>query len=47
MRGVLVEVPERMLAERRRLGLDGHDEMWDGVVHLVPPPDGRHQRLGS
>ena len=47
MRGVLVEVPERMLAERRRLGLDGHDEMWDGVVHMVPPASGRHQRLGS
>lgn len=47
MRGVLVEVPEQMLAERRRLGLDGRDEMWDGVVHMVPPASGRHQRLGT
>lgn len=47
MRAVLLEVPEPMLDERRRLGLDGRDEMWDGVVHLVPPPGGRHQRLGS
>jgi Uma2 family endonuclease len=47
MRGVLIEVPEQMLAERARLGLDGRDEMWDGVVHMVPPAGGRHQRLGS
>ncbi|WP_167761061.1 Uma2 family endonuclease [Geodermatophilus sp. DF01-2] len=47
MRGVLVEVPEQMLAERRRLGLDGRDEMWEGVLHMVPPAGGRHQRLGS
>ena len=46
MRGVLVEVPEQMLAERRRLGLDGRDEMWDGVVHLLPPASERHQQGG-
>ena len=47
MRGVLLEVPERMLAERRSLGLDVHDEMWDGVVHMAPPPSEPHQRLGG
>ncbi|RBY80937.1 hypothetical protein DQ238_07850 [Geodermatophilus sp. TF02-6] len=42
---MLVEVPEALLAERRRLGLDGRDEMWEGVVHVVPPAGGPHQRL--
>ncbi len=36
-----------MLAERRRLGLDGRDEMWNRVLHMVPPAGGPHQRLGS
>lgn len=47
MRAVLLEVPEAMLAERRRLGLDGRDEMWNRVLHMVPPPGGPHQRLGT
>jgi len=34
-----------MLAERQRLGLDRFDEMWEGVLHMVPPPKGRHQLL--
>lgn len=38
---------EAMLVERRRLGLDGRDEMWDGVLHVVPPPGGPHQRLST
>lgn len=37
MRGVLLSVPDAMLDERRRLGLDGRDEMWHGEVHMVPP----------
>ena len=47
MRAVLLEVPEQMLAERRRLGLDGRDELWDGELHMAPPPGERHQRIGS
>ena len=47
MRGVLLEVPERMLAERRSLGIDVRDEMWDGVVHMAPPPSEPHQRVGT
>lgn len=47
MRGVLLEVPERMLTERRSLGLDVHDEMWGGVVHMAPPPSEPHQRVGT
>lgn len=47
MRVLMLEAPQEMLDERRRLGLDGRDEMWDGVLHVVPPADGPHQRLGG
>ena len=47
MRAVLLEVPEAMLDERRRLGLDGRDEMWDGVLHVVPPAGGPHQEFAG
>ncbi|CAN5198600.1 hypothetical protein BH24ACT1_BH24ACT1_07550 [soil metagenome] len=47
VRAVLVEAPETMLDERRRLGLDVFDEMWAGVLHMVPPPGGPHQRLAT
>lgn len=43
----MLEAPESMLDERRRLGLDGRDEMWDGVLHMAPPPGGPHQRTGA
>lgn len=43
----MLEIPQTMLDERRRLGLDGRDEMWDGVLHVVPPPGGPHQRLST
>jgi Uma2 family endonuclease len=47
MRAVLLEVPESMIAERRRLGLDHFDEMWEGELHMVPAPSGEHQRFGT
>lgn len=47
MRGVLLNVPEDLLAERRRNGADRWDEMWEGVLHLVPPPSGWHQEFGN
>ena len=47
MRGVFLEVDERMLAERHRLGLDRFDEMWEGVLHMVPAPKRRHQGLAT
>ncbi|MDN5933289.1 MAG: Uma2 family endonuclease, partial [Pseudonocardia sp.] len=47
MRVVMVDAPQSMLDERRRLGIDGRDEMWDGVLHVVPPAGGPHQRLGG
>ncbi len=36
---------ESLLERRRRLGLDGCDEMWDGVLHMNPSPHGRHHRI--
>jgi Uma2 family endonuclease len=45
VRGVLIAPPASFLEERRRLGHDVRDEMWDGVVHVVPQPGSRHQRL--
>ncbi len=45
MKAVYVEVPESLLAERHRLGLDVRDEVWGGVLHMVPPPSNEHQRV--
>ncbi len=47
MRALLLEVPEHFLEERRRLGIDVRDEMWEGVLHVVPQPLPRHQVLGA
>ncbi len=44
VRVVFLEAPEHLLAERERLGLDGRDEMWEGELHMVPPPSFGHQR---
>lgn len=34
------------LKERRRIsGLDRLDEVWEGVLHMVPPPNYEHARL--
>lgn len=45
MKAVFVEVPESLVAERRRLDLDRRDEVWEGVLHMVPPPSNEHQRI--
>lgn len=42
-----VVVPDEWVEERQRLGLDGKDEMWDGVLHMVPPASSVHGRFGS
>lgn len=47
MRAVMLEVPEALLEERRRKGVDVFDEMWDGVLHMVPPPGELHQRIST
>jgi hypothetical protein len=36
----------QQLRERReRLGLDRRDEVWEGVLHMNPPPSHGHERL--
>jgi Uma2 family endonuclease len=34
-----------IVAERARLGIDKKDELWDGVLHMVPPPSSRHETI--
>ena len=43
----MLEVDERLLEDRRRRGVDRWDEMWEGVLHMVPPPSGRHQEVAA
>ena len=45
MRAVMSEVPSEILALRRRTGADRYDEVWDGVLHMVPSPANDHQEL--
>ncbi len=47
MQALFLDAPEAVLQERRRLGLDRRDEVWGGVLHVVPPPGGPHQRLST
>jgi Uma2 family endonuclease len=46
MRVLMLDAPQALLDERRRLGQDVRDEMWDGVLHMVPPPGDPHQEFG-
>lgn len=45
MKGLLLKVTERELENRRRIGLDRWDEMWEGILHMAPAPAFEHQRL--
>src|SRR5947209_2366741 len=45
MRTVIIDPPSDFLEERRRLGHDIRDEMWHGVVHVVPSPSTWHQHF--
>ena len=36
---------EQLLQQRAHLDLDRRDEVWEGVVHLIPPPSHEHERL--
>lgn len=45
MRAVWLEVPEWFLEERRQLGHDKKDEVWDGELHMVPPPTLDHSHI--
>lgn len=47
MRALLLDPDPKWLEERRRLGHDRFDEVWDGVLHVVPSPSTEHQRFES
>jgi len=47
MKAVVLEMPQEWLDERHRLDLDRKDEMWDGVLHIVPPASSEHNELGA
>ncbi len=47
MRAVLVNAPESLVDERRRLGIDRQDERWEGEWHFVNPPKRWHPRLNA
>lgn len=45
MRAVLSYISDEELAQRKAWGLDRHDEMWEGVLHMTPAPTVEHQRM--
>ena len=45
MRAVMSDVPQHILEDRARTGLDRWDEMWEGVLHMPPAPNREHQDL--
>src|SRR5215831_6404963 len=47
MRAVWLQPDEAYLAQRHRLGHDKKDELWDGVLHMVPPASSAHGGLMS
>lgn len=38
---------EELKERRRRAGLDRLDEVWEGVLHMVPAPHGRHAKIAT
>ncbi len=47
---VLIENPaqeQNFIEQRRRLGIDRHDEVWNGVYIVSPDPNNEHQQIVS
>jgi Uma2 family endonuclease len=36
---------EQLLERRRQLEQDRRDEVWEGVLHMIPPPSVEHERI--
>lgn len=51
MRTLILDPPtaglDELLARRRRTGLDRLDEVWHGVLHVVPAPGEAHARIAT
>lgn len=45
MRAVMTVVPPDITAYRQANGSDRWDEIWEGVLHMVPMPSRKHQNL--
>jgi Uma2 family endonuclease len=45
--GDMPTVLSSLIAERQRLGLDTHDEIWEGSYHMAPAPTGKHAKSGA
>ena len=45
MRAVRLDPPTDLLESRRRSGVARFDEMWDGVLHMVPAPNHAHASI--
>lgn len=43
MKAVIAQMWPDVLAERKRIGADQWDEVWDGVLHMPPAPNYDHQ----
>jgi Uma2 family endonuclease len=43
MKAVMPVAPDHFLEQRRLRGADQWDEMWNGVLHMPPAPNLRHQ----
>ena len=38
---------EQLLERRHQLDQDRRDEVWEGVLHMIPPPSHQHERIAS
>lgn len=47
MKSVMLQTPLSLLQERKRLGQDRWDEVWEGVLYIVPPPHEDHQEIND
>ena len=47
MRALVLEPSQEWLDDRRRRGADKRDEVWDGVLHMVPPASTDHQCIAA
>lgn len=45
MKAQTLPAPQDEMAWRKHIGADRWDEMWDGVLHMPPPPILDHQNL--
>ncbi len=51
MRTLVLDPPtagfEQLIERRRRSGLDRLDEVWEGVLHMIPAPNLAHARIAQ